>query len=345
MDNIERELKKYEAQEQIVSGESELDEDKLKRELEIRKSMMHHMQAMADMYGRQASKAASKPKNGAQASSLRSLKRGMDSQADSIHSEIVKIEKKLEKLHRFLAGTQGLFENSLQDLKSAITGVTKLSDNVNMSNSGSLTGITFTDREKDLAQGMLVDGMLAGSEKLFEKGAKTLNDTSNYLSSLALTTYGMEVGKTGSVMAKVGKTGPLLGAGLVFASDWGKSKDVGQAITHTVVSTVTGLLIDGFGTFFSVGIGFSVALGANAVVQTIVIDKTFEQYPTRKWQGMITDAFRTRAQLNDQFVTNNKNLTNGDKKYLEKYAGDPMTISNNFKSHVSNNFGVQYGRN
>lgn len=60
---------------------------------------------------------------------------------------------------------------------------------------------------------------------------------------------------------------------------------------------------------------------------------------------MITDAFRTRAQLNDQFVTNNKNLTNGDKKYLEKYAGDPMTISNNFKSHVSNNFGVQYGRN
>ncbi|WP_419154964.1 hypothetical protein [Weissella minor] len=43
-------------------------------------------------------------------------------------------------------------------------------------------------------------------------------------------------------------------------------------------------------------------------------------------------------------VTDNQHLTNGDKKYLEKYAGDPMTISNNFNSHVQNDFGVKYGR-
>ncbi|WP_419154969.1 hypothetical protein [Weissella minor] len=43
-------------------------------------------------------------------------------------------------------------------------------------------------------------------------------------------------------------------------------------------------------------------------------------------------------------VTDNKYLHKDTKDYLNKNAGDPMTISNNFNSHVNNNFGVAYGR-
>lgn len=137
LENVQTDLTKYESQEAIVSGESLLDEDRLNAERKIKSMMRDSAKQRSENY-KQTAKAVEKiPILELGAGMFNDMSKQMDSVAKSYQDEITKIDKKLTKLHKFSTGIQGLFQNSLQELESAMKSVTSLNSAIVNGNTGS----------------------------------------------------------------------------------------------------------------------------------------------------------------------------------------------------------------
>ncbi|TYC47866.1 hypothetical protein ESZ50_10960 [Weissella muntiaci] len=353
LENVQTDLTKYESQEAIVSGESLLDEDRLNAERKIKSMMRDSAKQRSENY-KQTAKAVEKiPILELGAGMFNDMSKQMDSVAKSYQDEITKIDKKLTKLHKFSTGIQGLFQNSLQELESAMKSVTSLNSAIVSSSTGKYVLKKNASRKNNklydsLKKGALTDGTLKFLEKLAEKGSKVLEDSSEYLAAVALASngrlvqvskYAEQVGKVGAKAGKASKYVPIIGSGLTFYDDLTTSHDFGQAVVHTGVSQITGTVIDGLGIiggpftgFASTGVAFLGNVGAQ-----VAIDKFFEDVPMKKWKKFENDGFKKRAELNDEYITNNTQLSEDQKALLNKYSGDPMDVYRNLsgQSNVS----------
>ncbi|WP_082816155.1 T7SS effector LXG polymorphic toxin [Weissella oryzae] len=130
LDNVERDLQKYEAQEHIVGGEALLDEDALLMERQIKRTLMEAAKTQANVYKATAKSVEHVPVLNMGTDMFKSHAKQMENVAHSYQAEIKKIEEKLKKLHQFSEGTQSLFENSLRELRAAMKSVNILNSSV-----------------------------------------------------------------------------------------------------------------------------------------------------------------------------------------------------------------------
>jgi hypothetical protein len=195
LENVQTDLTKYESQEAIVSGESLLDEDRLNAERKIKSMMRDSAKQRSENY-KQTAKAVEKiPILELGDGMFNDMSKQMDSVAKSYQDEITKIDKKLTKLHKFSTGIQGLFQNSLQEFKSAMKSVTSLNSAIVSGSTGKYVLKKNESRKNNklfdsLKKGALTDGTLKFLEKLSEKGSKVLDDSSEYLAAVALASNG-----------------------------------------------------------------------------------------------------------------------------------------------------------
>lgn len=345
LEKIEKDLTTYEAQEHIVSGESLLDEDGLKLERQIKRTLMSAARSRANTYKSTAKALEHVPILDAGTGMLNSMAKQMNNLADSYQDEIDKIEAKIKKLNQFSEATKGLFKDSLSDLKSAMKSVTSLNSAVVNSSTGKYElkkkeSSKYSKLNSALTKGAMTDGALKLLEKLAKKGSKVLEDSSEYMAAVALASngklkqvskYADQVGKVGAKAGEASKYVPILGAGLTFYDDLNSSHDLGQAVVHTAVSQITGIVIDGVGVLGGpeTGFGFTIlAFGGNVTAQ-VAIDNFFEEAPMKKWKKFEDNGFKKRAELNDEYITNNTQLSEDQKALYNKYAGDPMDVYRN----------------
>lgn len=121
---IEQELHQYQAADQLISGEGYLDEDILQQQIATKKAM----QASIAYASNAASIAARNNPVAAVLDVLLDFQRNLNYMAESVQDDIEQLHKKLDKLHTFAFQTDGLFNNSLNDLKLAMQGVLVLNE-------------------------------------------------------------------------------------------------------------------------------------------------------------------------------------------------------------------------
>lgn len=119
---IEQELKQYQSADQAISSEGYLNEDNLQQQIAVKKSM----KASVDFASSVARTASRNNPVAAVLDSLLNLQRNLIHMSGSIQNDIEKLQKKIEKLHNFSSQTNGLFSNSLDDMKIAMQSVTVL---------------------------------------------------------------------------------------------------------------------------------------------------------------------------------------------------------------------------
>ncbi|MDT1939894.1 T7SS effector LXG polymorphic toxin [Carnobacterium divergens] len=123
MDGIQNDLVKYEGANKEISKEGYLNEDNLKLQIQLMKASKSALTASADTF-----------KNLATVSPIPGLKdmlnhaqERLNRMANSMQDDIDKLQKKIKKLHDFSNQTNGLFSNSLNEMKIAMQGVLVLS--------------------------------------------------------------------------------------------------------------------------------------------------------------------------------------------------------------------------
>ena len=123
MDGIQNDLVKYEGANKEISKEGYLNEDNLKLQIQLMKASKSALTASADTF-----------KNLATVSPIPGLKdmlnhaqERLNRMANSMQDDIDKLQKKIKKLHDFSSQTNGLFSNSLNEMKIAMQGVLVLS--------------------------------------------------------------------------------------------------------------------------------------------------------------------------------------------------------------------------
>lgn len=131
---IEQELLQYQAADQIVSGENYLDENILNQKIATKKAM----QASIEIASNVVITAARSNPSATILDTLLDFQRNLNCMSESIQDDIEQLNKKLEKLHNFASQTSVLFNNSLNDLKSAIQGVLVLNGTI-VNSDGSYT--------------------------------------------------------------------------------------------------------------------------------------------------------------------------------------------------------------
>lgn len=125
-ENIEQKLEKYKTADQLVSSEGHLDEDKLKRQIAIKKSMKSSIDFVSSVV-----KTALRSDTNTDASdSLLDFQKNLGRMSSSLQDDIDKLNKKIEKLHEFSSKTSGLFNDSLNDMKLAMQGVMVLNKTI-----------------------------------------------------------------------------------------------------------------------------------------------------------------------------------------------------------------------
>lgn len=180
LDNVERDLHKYESQEHIVSGEALLDEDSLMQERQIKRSLAESAKSMSNMYSGFAKSIEHVPVLEMGAGMFKSHAKQMENVARSYQDEVKKIEEKIKKLHQFSEATRGLFENSLQELKIAMQAVTTLNEMVVNSHDGSYSFPLGKDKSWFTKQKSLKD-------VAYQRLQSTLNIEDSVLTRLGLT--------------------------------------------------------------------------------------------------------------------------------------------------------------
>ncbi|MGX7420703.1 T7SS effector LXG polymorphic toxin [Carnobacterium gallinarum] len=150
-DAIEQELQKYKSADEAISSEGYLNEDNLNQQIATKKAM----KASVDFASSVARTASRNNPVVAVLDALLDFQRNLNRMSDSIQDDIEQLQKKLEKLHNFSSQTNGLFNNSLNDLKIAIQGVLVL-DSMIVNPDGSYTLPAGVDKswftsQKDIA--------------------------------------------------------------------------------------------------------------------------------------------------------------------------------------------------
>lgn len=123
---IEQELQKYQSADQAISGEGYLNEDNLNQQIATKKAM----KASVNFASSVARTASSNNPVAAVLDALLDFQKNLNRMSDSIQDDIDQLQKKLEKLHTFSSQTNGLFNNSLNDLKIAMQGVLVLNGTI-----------------------------------------------------------------------------------------------------------------------------------------------------------------------------------------------------------------------
>ncbi|EDJ0454963.1 hypothetical protein ABZ133_001854 [Listeria monocytogenes] len=126
IDSIEQELQTYTNADQNISSEGTLDEDKLNQQIATKKAMKASVDASAEV-------ARALSRNNPVAKILDALldvQNNLKRMSNTFEDDIRELEKKLEKLRQFSSQTNGLFANSLNDMKLAMQGVLVLNNTI-----------------------------------------------------------------------------------------------------------------------------------------------------------------------------------------------------------------------
>ncbi|MBP2097995.1 HNH endonuclease [Enterococcus rivorum] len=141
MGEIEADLQAYRSADAQVASEGLLDEDKLMQRLATKKAMKASVDASASFV-------RSLSRSNPVASLLDTLLNAqamLNRMSNDLDNDIREIEKKLEKLHNFSSRTNGLFSNSLNEMKLAMQGVLVLNNTV-VNSDGTYTLPTGVDK-------------------------------------------------------------------------------------------------------------------------------------------------------------------------------------------------------
>lgn len=134
IDTIEQELQKYQSADQAISSEGYLDEDNLNQQINTKKAMKASVDVSASI-----AKALSRSNPVAKVlDSLFDFQRNLNKMSNDLQDDIRELEKKLEKLQQFSTETNGLFGNSLSDMKIAMQSVVVLNATI-VNSDGSYT--------------------------------------------------------------------------------------------------------------------------------------------------------------------------------------------------------------
>ena len=117
--NVEQEVQKYREADGKISSEGKLDEDKLNQQIATKKAMKASVEASAAV-------AQSLARNNPVAKVLDTLlhvQANLNRMSNEFETDIQELQKKVEKLHQFSSETNGLFNNSLNEMKIAMQGV------------------------------------------------------------------------------------------------------------------------------------------------------------------------------------------------------------------------------
>ncbi|MGY3747554.1 T7SS effector LXG polymorphic toxin [Vagococcus salmoninarum] len=126
-DQLAQELQTYQSADDIIKSEgSYLDEDIIKRQIEIKKNQKSSALSTVSTLANQI-KLGDTPE---MSSNIRNTQREMTRFADSLSEEIRKLEKTLQALQTFSSSTSSLFSQSLNDLKLAMQSVLVLSNTI-----------------------------------------------------------------------------------------------------------------------------------------------------------------------------------------------------------------------
>ncbi|WP_206911693.1 hypothetical protein IGL98_002392 [Enterococcus sp. DIV0840] len=126
IDTIESELQTYVSADLLVSSEGTLDEDKLNQQIATKKAMKASVDASAAV-----ARALSRNNPVAKVlDALLNVQSSLTRMSNDFEEDIRELEKKLEKLQQFSSQTNGLFSNSLNDMKISMQGVTVLNNTI-----------------------------------------------------------------------------------------------------------------------------------------------------------------------------------------------------------------------
>lgn len=124
IERVQADLTKYTGANGFIQGEAFLDEDILKRQIRQLKTSQSRVTSSA----RQFKKLASSSNLPGLSNALKSTQRRLERMAMSLQDDIDKLEEKVKKLQNFASQTNGLFSNSLNELKIAMQAVVVLGD-------------------------------------------------------------------------------------------------------------------------------------------------------------------------------------------------------------------------
>lgn len=132
IEGVQADLTKYTGANGFIQGEGFLDEDILKRQIRQLKTSQSRITSSARQF-KQLASSSSVP---GVSNALKSTQRRMEKMATSLQDDIDKLEEKVKKLQNFASQTNGLFSNSLNELKIAMQAVVVLGD-TKVNNDGS----------------------------------------------------------------------------------------------------------------------------------------------------------------------------------------------------------------
>lgn len=119
IEGIQNDLMNYTGANAAISSEGFLDEDKLKRQMQLMKASQTTLTASANAIG---TLVAGNPIPELK-DMLEHTQDRLNHMATSMQDDIDKLEKKIKKLHDFSNQTNGLFSNSLHEMELAMQGV------------------------------------------------------------------------------------------------------------------------------------------------------------------------------------------------------------------------------
>lgn len=126
MENVESELQAYMTADSDIASEGTLDEEKLTLQLSTKKAMQASVEASLIL-----SKTLTRNNPVAEvAETLLTVQTRLQRMSDAYETDIRELEKKLAKLHHFSSATNGLFSNSLNEIKLAMQGVMVLNNTI-----------------------------------------------------------------------------------------------------------------------------------------------------------------------------------------------------------------------
>ncbi|MDR1568706.1 MAG: DUF4474 domain-containing protein [Streptococcaceae bacterium] len=141
IDGVQKDLNRYESANQSISSEQVLDSDNLKQQIAVKKAMKKGLEDTMKYYD-------SLTKTYPIASFIEEVfhfNKQLSKNIRNLEEKIKKLEKKLKKLNDFKLKTNGLFHDSLNNLKIAMQGVTVL-NNTKVNSDGTYTLPKGTDK-------------------------------------------------------------------------------------------------------------------------------------------------------------------------------------------------------
>ncbi|UQS83058.1 LXG domain-containing protein [Bombilactobacillus thymidiniphilus] len=164
-DDIQTELKKYESANKEIENEGDLNEDKLLRQINLKKNMRSSLEDAANLLKKAQNKLDTS-----------GIQKTMGNMMQDLTNDIHKLEKKLDKLRTFSSTTKGLFSDSLHNLDQAVKKLAALKKTVISSDGhyedNKSLGKLFSDDEIKEINSEFLDHGSEALEKLSEFSKK-----------------------------------------------------------------------------------------------------------------------------------------------------------------------------